>query len=213
MRCRLAAMFVLAESIMLGVIIDRIAVVVGSAIIKGSDIERNVRTTEFLNGQPLNLDLARRKEAVSRLIDQTLIRSEVRVGDYARATPEQAERELSAVVKQRFHTQAALQNALNEYGLTELQLREDFQWQLTVLRFVEARFKPAVFISDEAVQKYYTEHAAELRREYPGSSSLQDASDQIRNTLAEEQVNKLFFAWLDEQRKETKIQYLEEGLK
>ena len=49
------------------VIIDRIAVRVGNAIIKDSDIDRIVRVTEFLNDEPLNLsDKARRDAAKAR---------------------------------------------------------------------------------------------------------------------------------------------------
>jgi parvulin-like peptidyl-prolyl isomerase len=197
----------------MGVVIDRIAIVVGDAIIKDSDIDRDVRVTDFLNGQPLNMSASARKAAANRLIDQLLIRREVRIGDYPRATMKEAEQELSELEKQRFHTQAALQSALKRYGLTDLQVREQFQWQLTVLRFIDARFKPAVFISDEAVQKYYSEHEAELRREHPGNASLDALSGEIRDTLAGEEVNKLFFSWLDENRNQTKIQYLEESLR
>lgn len=213
MRCRLTMVLLIAGSVMRGVIIDRIAIVAGNAIIKDSDIDRNIRETEFLNGEPANLSATARKAAANRLIDQMLIRREVRLGDYPRATQQEAEQELSALVKRRFHTQAALQSALKSYGLVELQLREDFQWQLTVLRFIDARFKPAVFISDEEVQKYYIEHAVELRREHPEDNSLEHVSSYIRDTLTEEQVNKLFFAWLDAQRKQTNIQYLEESLR
>lgn len=213
MRSRVALAFLVTGSVLRGVIIDRIAIVVGNAIIKDSDITRNVTETDFLNAQPLNRSLSARRAAANRLIDQVLIRQEVRVGDYPRATAEQADQELSGLVNQRFHTQAALQNALKRYGITELQLREDFQWQLTVLHFIDARFKPAVFISDEAIHDYYTQHVVELRHEYPRKSSLEAVSGSIRNTLTEEQVNKLFFAWLDEQRKQTKLKYFEEGLR
>ena len=213
MRWRAATIILFFASISMAVIIDRIAIVVGNSIIKDSDIERDVRVTDFLNGQTLSMSPSSRKAAANRLIDQLLIRREVRIGDYPRATMEEAEQELSEIEKQRFHSQVALQNALKRYGLTDIQLREQFQWQLTVLRFIDARFKPAVFISDDAVQKYYSEHEAELRREHPGNASLDALSGEIRDTLAGEQVNKLFFSWLDETRNQTKITYLEENLR
>ncbi len=213
MRCRLAVILLLSTWLLPGVIIDRIAIVVGDSIIKDSDIDRDLRVTDFLNAQPLNLSQAARKAAANRLIDQVLIRREVRVGDYPRATMEQAEQELSALEKERFHSQVALQAALKRYGLTELQLRESFRWQLTVLRFIDARFKPAVFITDDAVQNYYKQHISELRRAHAQNSSLDALSGEIRETLTEEQVNKLFFAWLDQTRNQEKIKYLEEGLR
>lgn len=213
MRWLTATIILLFASISRAVVIDRIAVVVGDAIIKDSDIDRDVRVTEFLNGQPLNMNPSSRKAAANRLIDQLLIRREVRIGDYPRATMAEAERQLSQLEKQRFHSQAALQNELKRYGLTDLEVREQFRWQLTVLRFIDARFKPAVFITDDAIHKYYAEHISELRREHPGDASLDNLSGEIRDTLTGEQVNKMFFSWLDEQRNQTKIKYFEESLR
>ena len=213
MPCRVVTVLLLLASTLPAIVIDRIAIVVGNSIIKDSDIDRDIRVTDFLNARPLDMTTSARKAAASRLIDQILIRREVRIGDYPRATMEEAEQELSELEKDRFHSNTALESALKRYGLTDLQLREQFQWQLTVLRFVEARFKPAVFITDEQVEQYYAEHISELRRENPGHSSLDGLSPGIRDTLAEQQVNKLFFSWLDQQRSDAKIKYFEESLR
>jgi hypothetical protein len=194
------------------VIIDRIAVVVGNSIIKDSDIDRDIRVTSFLDGQPFDLSVAKRKDAVTHLIDQVFIRSEIEIGSYPVATFQEADAQLDRLVKQRFHTQTAFQQALRQYGLTELDLRSQFKWQLTVLKFVDERFKPAVLVSDDEIEKYYRQHEAALHRQYP-DKSLDDLRDQIRDTLTAEAVNQQFFAWLDDQRKNTKIQYLEASLK
>ena len=45
-----------------------------------ADIERDLRVTEFLNGQPLSLGPTSRKAATNRLIDQVFIRREIRLG-------------------------------------------------------------------------------------------------------------------------------------
>lgn len=204
--------FLLSQCPLYGVIIDRIAVVVGNSIIKDSDIDRDLRVTSLLNGQPVDLSLARRKDAVTHLIDQVFIRNEIEVGSYPVATFQEADAQLDRLVKQRFRTQVAFQHALRQYGLTELDLRSQFKWQLTVLKFVDARFKPAVLVSDDEIEKYYRQHAAALQRQYPGKS-LDDLREQIRDILTAESINQQFFAWLDDQRKNTKIQYLEASLK
>ncbi len=46
-----------------GVLIDRVAIVVGQSIIKDSDIDREVRVTEFLNDAPLHIDSAEKAKA------------------------------------------------------------------------------------------------------------------------------------------------------
>jgi hypothetical protein len=193
------------------VVIDRISVIVGNSIVKQSDIDRDMRVTEFLNGQPLVLNAAARKAATGRLIDQIFIRREIHLGDYPEATPKDADRELAAIRQERYPTDQAFEQALHRYGLNALELRSQFQWQLTVLQFIDARFRPAAYVSDAEVEKYYHDHAPALKRQ-TGKSSLNELRQVITNIIAGEKVNKLFFEWLDAQRKETKISYLEQGL-
>ncbi len=218
MQGRVATFLLLASSLAFSTIIDRIAVVVGAtqgtrrSIIKDSDIDRDIRFISFLNGEPLRITEDARKKAANRLIDQIFIRREIESGDYPVASLQQADQQLERLEKQRFKTQAAFLDGLRRYGLTELDLRLYFQWQLTILRFIDVRFKPAVMVTDEEIEKYYRDHDAQLRRANPGKSSLDDLREQIRDTLAGEKVNQVFFAWLDEQRKNSKIEFHEESL-
>jgi methyltransferase-like protein len=96
--------------------------------------------------------------------------------------------------------------------LTDADLRIEFQWQLTVLRFIEARFKPAVLVTDEEIESYYRAHQAALARAHPGKASLDDLTENIRDTITGEKVNKQFFSWLDQQRQSIKLQFREVGL-
>ena len=175
----------MAYSALSGVLIDQIAIVVGQSIIKDSDIDRDVRVTEFLNHEPLNLNQAERKKAATRLVDQTFIRQEIREGDYPWASVKQANEQLDALIKKRYPSQAAFQRALKEYSLEEADLREQFRWQLTVLEFIDARFAPAVITPE-------------------GGSADKSKTDA--------EVNRLFFAWLDQRRKDAKIVFHEDGL-
>ncbi len=211
MRFRAAVLMLLAASFASAVIIDRIAVIIGNSIVKDSEIDRDIRVTSLLNNEPLDFSNAARKKAANRLIDQIFIRREIEVGDYPTATLQEADRQLDSLKKQRFKTAAAFEQALRRYGLTELELRTQFQWQLTVLRFIDVRFKPAVLITDDDIDKYYQAHAAALRKQYPGKSA-DELREQIRNTLTGEAVNNQFFAWLDYQRRNNKIQFREESL-
>ncbi len=194
------------------VVIDRIAVQVENGIVKDSDIRRSLRIAEFLNGKPPRITESERREAAQRLIDQAFIKQEVQLGDYPQATWQEADKQIAQVKKDRFKAPSSFDQALKRYELVEPDLRFEFQWQLTVLRFIDLRFKPAVLITDQDIQKYYDAHAVALRNANPGKGSLDDLHDQIHDILAGEEVNKQFFAWLDEQRKSKKIIYREEGL-
>ena len=48
------------------VVIDRIAVIAGTHVIKLSDIDRDNRLTNFLNKTPLDFNAAAKREAVER---------------------------------------------------------------------------------------------------------------------------------------------------
>lgn len=213
MLCRSFAIAALFPLLLSADIIDRIAVRVQNAIIKDSDISRIVRVTEFLNGEPLDLGIKARREATKRLIDQAFIRQEIQVGDYPRASWEEADEQIGQLKKNRFKTQAAFEQALSRYGLIEPDLRFEFQWQLTVLRFVDLRFKPAVLVEDSEVESYYREHLTALRKANPGDSSLDALRDSVRDIIVGEKVNTLFFSWLDDHRKEAKIEFMEESLR
>jgi hypothetical protein len=213
MRGRALALFVLTAIVTRAVIIDRIAIVVGSAIVKDSDIERDIRVTDLLNSQPLSFDAAARKQSASRLVDQIFIRREIRIGDYRTATPENAATQIQVLTKDRYKGEVGYKRALERYGLKDGELRAQFQWQLTVLNFIDARFKPAAYVSDQEIETYHKEHAVALHRQFPGKSTLPSLQPEIRDILVGEKVNQLFFAWLEEQRKSAKIVYREESLR
>jgi len=203
-RCWLFLLLVLAQQAAFPVIIDKIAVVIGTSIVKDSDIDEDIRVTAFLDGDPLDFSNPVRKKAAKRLIDQIFIRREIRVGGYPAVTPQEADLQLAALKEQRFKTPAAFNAELRKYGLTELALRSQFQWQLTVLRFIDVRFKPAVLVTEEEIEKYYRAH--------PGKATLAARQDEISEILTGEKVNQVFFTWLDERYKEAKIQFVEGSL-
>ncbi|MFL6352444.1 MAG: hypothetical protein ACJ74Z_11420 [Bryobacteraceae bacterium] len=213
MGVRVLTCFMLLSLLGWAVILDRIAIVIENRIVKESDIKREIRVTSFLNNEPPDLSLPSEKRAANRLIDQVFIRREIEIGDYPQATLQEADQQLDKLKNERFKTGAGFEEALHRYHLTPLDLRTQFQWQLTVLRFIDVRFKPAVLITDDEIEKYYRDHAAALRREYPSKSTSNDLRAQIREILTSEKVNQQFFAWLDEQRKGTKVQFLEASLK
>jgi hypothetical protein len=204
------AILLLGLSAALGaaVIIDRIAVIVGKKVVKLSDIDRDVRLTEFLNREPLNLSADARRKAAERLIDQQIIRTEIATSGYSRATDAQAEALLRQIQRDRFgNSEARLRAELARYGLTEEDLRQQLLWQLTVLNFIEQRFQPGVSISDQDVQAYYKQHLAELKSQYPQNYSFAALEPKIRSLLQEQAVTRDFEDWLSRARQRTQIEY------
>jgi hypothetical protein len=190
------------------VVVDRIAVIVGKHVIKLSDIERDLRLTQFLNGEPLNLSAEAKRKQAERDIDQQIIRAELDTGGYSRATDPEAEALLDQIRQDRYAGSGTkMRAALAQYGLTEDQLRGQLLWQLTVLEFIQQRFRPEVTISDDQVRAYYNQHIIELKREHPDDSSFEALEPEIRNALEGEPVTREFENWLSQQRQQIKIQY------
>lgn len=189
------------------VVIDRIAIVVERVPILESDIDREIRVTAFLNQEPVDFGIAFRKKAASRLIDQELIRRQVRLGSYPIASRADTDQLLESVEHERFPDSAELSQALGKYGITNAELRDRLSWELTVLRFIDMMFRPQVVVSDAEIQHYYELHSAQFH-----SEPLSSVRAAITETITGERVNQLLTDWLDENRKSTRIVYLDKSL-
>jgi hypothetical protein len=199
---------VLAGALPGAVVIDRIAVVVGKHAIKRSDIQRDLRLTDFMNKQPLVLNAAEMQQSAERLIDQTFIRDEIASAGFGRPSDAEANRLLMRLVQDRFGGSVTrLREALSRYGLTEDELRAQLLWQLSVLRFIDESFRPGVQVADEDVQTYYKQHLAEVQREHPRDYGFAAVEAQIRTLLEGQRINEAFAAWLEEARKQNHILY------
>jgi hypothetical protein len=209
---RLVLFLMLASASSAVVVLDRMAVIVGKHVIKTSDIDWDLRVTEFLNREPLNFTPKARRQSAERLIDQEIIRQEIVTGNYRRPPDSDAAALLNNLRRDRFGgSDVKMREELQRYGITEDQLRAQLLWQLTVLRFIDQRFRPAVIVSDEELHTYYTQHLAELRRQYPGDGSFEAMEPKIRSLLEAQRINENFNQWLEEARKRYRIEYRQEA--
>jgi len=121
-------------------VVDRIAVAVDNRAIKESQIDRDIRLTAFLNGTPLDTGAASKRKAADRLIDQTVIRSEIAKGSVPAPPDAEISSVLAKIKQARFHNSAEYEQALQTYGISEPELKSHIAWQIQVLRFVDLRF-------------------------------------------------------------------------
>jgi hypothetical protein len=196
------------------VVLDRVAVVVGKRAIKLSDIERDIRVTAFLNRTAVEAGPSARCKSAERLVDQSVIRDEIATGDYERASDAEAEALVQNLRRERFGgSEERLRQELAKYGITEDQMTQALRWQLTVLRFIEERFRPAVLITDDTVKAYYDQHLDELRKQNPKDSTFETLEPKIREQLASVEVDKQFDAWLAEKRRDGRVTFRQEVFK
>jgi hypothetical protein len=119
--------------------VDSVVAIVGNTAIKHSDVIRDLRMTAFLNKAAVNLDQKLQEETMNRLIDQALIRNEIQAGSYDVASAALVDAAVKPV-QASYGGPAAFQAALQRYGVSEEELRQRLQWEITALDFTQLRF-------------------------------------------------------------------------
>ena len=165
-------------------IIDRIAVSVGNRVITETDLDREIRITAFLNGAKPDFNAANKRATAGRMVDQTLVRAEIEVSRYLFPTAGEIDTALKDL-KTRYPDEAAYRDALAQYAISEDDLKTMLLWQLTLVRFIDARFRPGIQIGDQEIRKYFDEHLrATLDQAHPGKPpSFDDYREGIQQTL------------------------------
>jgi antitoxin component HigA of HigAB toxin-antitoxin module len=188
------------------VIVDRIAVAAGDKIITASEIDLRIRLTAFQNQEKADFGLASRRRAAEELIDQKLIEREMDLGHYPRLDVVGRKTLLDDYEKKGYKSDpVSLATALAAYGLTTEDLEDDLGRQSDLLSFLNLRFRPAVQVTDQDVQKDFDENA-------PKGRSLNQLRAEIEQKLTNARADKELDLWLQDQRKRTKIEYLEKDL-
>jgi len=194
-------------------IIDRIAISVGNQVITEAQIDQEIRLTAFLNHEKPDYSIAERKKASGRLIEQALIKRDMELSRYPLPAPSEVEASLHEV-KLSYAPESLYQKKLQEYGITEDALKARLQWQLTLLRFVDYRFRPGIQISDADEKTYYDREVAQWKAQNIQSiPTLDDSRDKIEEILTQQRIDEALNAWMEETRKRVTINYLDEALK
>lgn len=169
---------------------DRVAVVVGNNVITESEVDEEVRVTEFLNQQPPDVSRKEKLAAADRLVDQQLIRNEMQIGGYEAPPESEADTLLANFRRQHYPSESAFRAALGKYGLREQELKQHLLWQVAVLRFTQQRFQPGIPGPPVQTASRYRAGAA------PAPANT---------------VDQQMDAWLRQTREQTKVQYKQEA--
>lgn len=191
------------------VIVDRVAITVGTKVITDSEIDQRIRLTAFQNEGKPDFSMAAKRGAARVLINQRLVEREMDVGRYPRAAAGAGKILLADYEKTNYRgNQAAMDAALHDYGLTERDLEGELTLQSEMLTFLNLRFRPAVQVTDQDVRKYYTEHMTQPAN----AAALNELRAAIEQRLTTERADRERDLWLEDQWKRTKIEYNEKDL-
>jgi len=191
-----------------GEIVDRVVANVNGHVLLQSDWEEELAWEGLLNGRaPDTFTSAERKGALDRLIDQELLREQVRPTDSVSA--EQIAGRLKEVRKLYADgaTEEGWRGVLKRYGLTQSVVDRRLGEDLQLMRLVEARLRPSIQIDQKAVESYYHDQLLpELKKAGAKEVALAEVVGHIRDVLAEEKLNQLLSSWLTSLRSESHIE-------
>lgn len=183
-------------------VIDRVAVVVRKTIITESEIVQDLHLTEFMNGEPRDDRAAARRAAAERLVDQQLLRNEMNVTHFA-APPASDAGQLLYQFKKRFRSDTEYRAALQRYGITEDELKQQLLWQVAVMRFTDFRFKSEVPPpTNEGADRAAAPNTIKANANAPKGSS---------KAPAPESVDQQMETWLKEARTNNKVTFKTEA--
>jgi hypothetical protein len=169
-------------------VVDRVAIVIDKKVITESEVVDDLRLTEFINLQPIDLNPVARRDAAEHLVDQELIRREMENGAYTPPPAAQGDALVRKFRQEHFPSLPAYHAALEKYGVTEDQLKQRLLWQQAAIQFTDFRFR--------AVQPEQ------------GSESADRAASE---TAAPASVDQQMDAWLKQARGSTKITFKPEA--
>jgi hypothetical protein len=178
-------------------VVDRVAVVVGNRVITESEVQQDLRITEFLNQQPLDLSTAKRREAADKMVDQQLLRNEMETVRFAMPDAKQADAMLANFRREHFVNDAAFRPALAQYAITGDEVKQRLLWQLAVIQFTDARFRPEL----PPAPPTDTQSANRMRADAEPPPEGQSGQS----------VDQLMEQWLKQQRSSTRVVFKQEA--
>lgn len=206
-----ACLFLLAlPCLWAGNLLDGIVATVNGHIILLSDWEDELRYETLVAGrEPAQVTAVERKAALDRLIDQELLREQMRAADFPHATAAEVHQRILDIRK-NFPSAAddqAWQTVVARYGFTSQSLEQHVALDLDLLRLVDERLRPKVSIDSRSIESYYNQTLLpELRQSGAKDVSLAEVTPKIRELLTQQKVNALLEAWLSNLRSGSQIQ-------
>jgi peptidyl-prolyl cis-trans isomerase SurA len=202
-----------------GQVIERIVATVNGEAILQSEWEEAARYECLLNQRTVSTlmqkDLA---DVLDRLVDQHLIEQQMQSAAANPISTQELSRKMQELREQvagqgqsksagGSEDEAAWQRALQQYGLEETTVQRRLELQVTILHFIDTRFRAGVHIEDAEIERYYTEQfEPELHRRGGTLPPLAQVTAQIREILTQQTINQRFSAWLNSLRAQASIE-------
>jgi hypothetical protein len=161
------------------------------------------------------------RSTLDRLISRSLIQQQMGheeetanapTNDEVQARIAEIRKELPACARANCATDEGWNSFLAASHISVGEVESYLRLRLQFLGFIEDRFRSGIQISQEEIQTYYTNTLVPQYAKDQKPPALESVSKRIEEILLQEQVNKLFSAWLDNLRKQGDVQILDPAL-
>jgi peptidyl-prolyl cis-trans isomerase SurA len=190
-------------------VIDRIIATVNGRVILQSDWDEALCYEALLTNRALaQFTDDDRRAVLDRLIDQELLREQMKSADFPHATDAEVAARVADARKQypQATSTEAWQALLAQFHLAEKDLFAHVRQQIDVMRLVDARLRPAVEIDSKSIEAYYRDQfVPKLKQSGASEVPLAEVSAKIRELLTEEKVSELLVSWLQTLRSEGQV--------
>jgi hypothetical protein len=145
-----------------------------------------------------------RKSTLNRLIDQELLREQMRGGsDSSAVVSEQIAKRVAEIRRQYSIPQGEQEwrDILARHGLTEDGLKSHIMLELDLMRLVDSRLRPTVTIDSKSIESYYSQKLIpQLRQAGAREVPLAEVTPKIKELLTQQKMNQMLTAWLQNLR-------------
>lgn len=198
------------------VVLDHVVAVINGAVLLQSDVDEE---THFAALEPFDSGGDTRLDAMRRLINRTLILQQMNeqqqfIENVSDADVEKSLTELRdhlpACIKYDCASVAGWKAFLAANDLTSDEVTDHWKQRLTVLRFIDVRFRTGIRISQQSIADYYaTAVVPVFQRQHQTAPPLENVSNRIQEILLEQQVNLQLQDWLRSLRDQGSVRILD----
>ena len=190
-------------------VVDRIVATVNGRVILQSDLDEALCYDLLLTGRSLaDFTDDDRRATLDRLIDQELLREQMKSADFRHATDTEVSARIADARKQypQAVTDDSWRSLLTRYHISERELFAHVRQQIEVMRLVDARLRPAVQIDTKSIEAYYRDQfVPKLKQSGAFEVPLTEVAAKIRELLTEEKVSEMLVSWLQTLRSEGQV--------
>jgi parvulin-like peptidyl-prolyl isomerase len=184
-------------------VIDRIAARVEGDVILFSEIQELARYQLLMDGKSESDE-----QILNRLIDQWIVRNEANLARFQVPPDDQIDRSLASL-KRSFSSPEEFEARKKQSGFSDEELRHMLRSQLFLSNYLDARFRPAIQVSDQAIEDFYKRRVVPRAESRGQTAPTMDAArEYIQEALVQRAINEQADKWLKESRPRLRVENL-----